>query len=82
MLCRLFFIHLIIKDYLTLCRHALKDMIESLDSILTAEIKHTTGHENRVKVLQTNIENAKNELKYIMESKIRDIAASPFMANV
>lgn len=75
-------LNLIIRDYLTLCRHALKDMIESLDSILTAEIKHATGHENRVKVLQTNIENAKNELKYIMESKIRDIAASPSMASI
>lgn len=75
-------LNLIIKDYLTLCRQALKDMIESLDSILTAEIKHATGHENRVKVLQTNIENAKNELKYIMESKIRDIAASPSMASI
>lgn len=75
-------LNLIIRDYLTLCRQALKDMIESLDSILTAEIKHATGHENRVKVLQTNIENAKNELKYIMESKIRDIAASPSMVSI
>lgn len=75
-------LNLIVKDYLTLCRHALKDMIGSLDSILTAEIKHATGHENRVKVLQANIENAKNELKYIMESKIRDIAASPSMASI
>ena len=57
-------------------------MIESLDSILTAEIKRVTGHENRVKVLRTNIENAKNELKYIMESKIRDIAANPSMASM
>lgn len=75
-------LNLIIKDYLTLCRGALNDIIESLDSILTAEIKRVTGHENRVKVLKTNIENAKNELKYIMESKIRDIAANPSMASI
>lgn len=75
-------LNLIIRDYLILCRRALQDMIESLDSILTSEIKRATGHENRVKVLQTNIENAKNELKYIMESKIRDIAANPSMASI
>ena len=75
-------LNLIIRDYLTLCREALKDMIESLDSILTSEIKRASGHENRVKVLKTNIENAKNELKYMMESKIRDIATNPSMASI
>lgn len=75
-------LNLIIRDYLTLCRGALKDMIESLDSILSSEIKKSSGHENRVKVLKTNIENAKNELKYMMESKIRDIATNPEMANI
>ena len=75
-------LNLIIRDYLTLCRESLKDMIESLDSILTSEIKRVSGHENRVKVLKTNIENAKNELKYMMESKIRDIATNPNMASI
>lgn len=75
-------LNLIMRDYLTLCRIALKDMIESLDSILISEVKKTSGHENRVKVLKTNIENAKNELKYIMESKIRDIAMNPSMASM
>lgn len=75
-------LNLIIRDYLILCRGALKDMIESLDSILSSEIKRTSGHENRIKVLNANIENAKNELKYMMESKIRDIAANPSMASI
>ena len=75
-------LNLIVRDYLTLCREALKDMIESLDSILTSEIKRASGYENRVKVLKTNIENAKNDLKYIMESKIRDIALNPGMASI
>lgn len=75
-------LNLIVRDYLTLCRESLKDMIESLDSILTSEIKRASGHENRVKVLKTNIENAKNELKYMMESKIRDIAMNPGMASI
>lgn len=75
-------LNLIVRDYLTLCREALKDMIESLDSILMSEIKRASGYENRVKVLKTNIENAKNDLKYIMESKIRDIATNPGMASI
>ena len=75
-------LNLIVRDYLVLCRSALQDMIESLDSILLSEIKKMSGQENRVKVLQKNIENAKNELKYIMESKIRDIASNPSMASI
>jgi DNA invertase Pin-like site-specific DNA recombinase len=75
-------LNLIVRDYLTLCREALKDMIESLDSILMSEVKRASGFENRVKVLKTNIENAKKELKYMMESKIRDIATNPSMASI
>lgn len=75
-------LNIIIKDYLILCRGALADMIESLDSMLTEEIKQVNGNENRLKVLNSNIDNAKIELKTIMERKIKDIAANPSMADI
>lgn len=75
-------LNVIIKDYLMLCRAALADMIESLDSIITEEVKKSSGNENRLKVLNANIETAKNELRAIMERKIKDITANPSMADI
>jgi DNA invertase Pin-like site-specific DNA recombinase len=72
----------IIKDYLVLCRGALADMIEALDSVLTEEVRKVSGNENRLKVLNSNIENAKLELRTIMERKVKDIASNPMMADI
>lgn len=75
-------LNLIVKDYLTLCRHALQDMVESVDSILSAQIKKSTGQENRLKILTKNIEVAKSELKAVMEQKIKEMAANPSMRDI
>ena len=75
-------LNILIKDYLILCRTALKGMIESLDSILLEAVKRNDGHDIRLKALHKNIEIAQNELQTIMEQKIRDIAANPSMAEM
>jgi hypothetical protein len=66
-------LNLIIRDYLQLCREVLKEMIGSLDSIIMEEVKQSSGMENRLRVLEKNIENAKLELKIIMERKVKEI---------
>ena len=73
---------LIVKDYLILCRSAMKCMIESLDSIIYAELKQSNGKDKRLKQLKTNIKNTQEELKIIMQQKIRDIAANRDMAEM
>lgn len=72
----------IVKDYLTLCRTALKDLIESLDSIIYENLKRNSGYDTRLKVLNSNLQIAHKELQTIMEQKIRDIAANPSMAEI
>lgn len=73
---------LIVKDYLVLCRSAMKCMIESLDSIIYEQIKQNNGKDKKLKVIKENIKNAQEELKIIMQQKIRDIAANPAMAEM
>lgn len=75
-------LNIIIKDYLLLCRGALKDMIDSLDSIITEEVRQDSGSDIRLKYLQRDIELAKQELKAIMSQKIKEIAANPTMADM
>lgn len=72
----------IVRDYLMLCREALKDMIESLNSILLEHVKRNSGYDTRLQVLQNNINIAQKELQTMMEQKIRDITASPSMAEI
>lgn len=73
---------LIIKDYLILCRSAMKCMIESLDSIIYEQLKQNNGKDKRLKTIKENIKNTQEELKIIMQQKIRDIAANPDMAEM
>ena len=73
---------LIVKDYLVLCRSAMKCMIESLDSIIYEQIKQNNGKDKKLKVIKENIKNAQEELKIIMQQKIRDIAVNPAMAEM
>lgn len=75
-------IDIIVKDYLTLCRKVLQDIIESLDSIIFEQLKRNNGHDVRLKVLNSNIEISQKELQTIMEQKIRDITANPSMAEI
>lgn len=75
-------LNIIVKDYLYLCRGALKEIIESLDSILKEQVKQATGKDNRLNVLEKNIEATKLELKTIMERKIKDITSNPSMADI
>ena len=72
---------LMIKDYLTVCKSAMKCMIESLDSILYAELRQNGGKDVRLKTLKDKIKHAQEELKIIMQQKIRDIAANPSMSD-
>lgn len=73
---------LMIKDYLMLCRSAMKCMIESLDSIIYEQLKQNSGKDKRLKSIKENIKVAQEELKIIMQQKIRDIAANPSMAEM
>lgn len=73
---------LIVKDYLVLCRSAMKCMIESLDSIIYEQLKQNSGKDKRLKAIKENIKNTQEELKIIMQQKIRDIAANPSMAEM
>lgn len=73
---------LIVKDYLILCRSAMKCMIESLDSIIHEQIKQNNGKDKKIKIIKENIKNTQEELKIIMQQKIRDIAANPTMAEM
>lgn len=75
-------LNLIVRDYLQLCRAVLKEMIGSLDSIIMEEVKQSSGMENRLRVLEKNVENAKLELKAIMERKIKDIMQNPSMEDM
>lgn len=75
-------LNLIVRDYLQLCREVLKEMIGSLDSIIMEEVKQSSGMENRLRVLEKNVENAKLELKAIMERKIKDIMQNPSMEDM
>lgn len=75
-------LNVLVKDYLILCRAVLKDMIESLDSILLESVKRNDGHDIRLKTLHKNIEIAQKELQTIMEQKIRDITTNPSMAEM
>ena len=73
---------LIIKDYLILCRSAMKCMIESLDSIIYEQLKQNNGKDKKLKSIKENIKTIQEELKIIMQQKIRDIAANPSMAEM
>ena len=73
---------LILKDYLVLCRSAMKGMIESLDSILYAQLRETNGKDVRLKKLKDNIKTVQEELKIMMQQKVRDIIANPSMSEV
>lgn len=64
---------LIIQDYLILCRSAMKGMIESLDSIMHEQLRQSNGKDKKLKILKENIKVAQEELKIIMQQKIRDI---------
>ena len=76
---------LIVKDYLILCRSAMKCMIESLDSIIYEQLKQNNGKDKRLKNIKENIKNIQEELKIIMQQKIRDIKdakADPVMTEM
>lgn len=75
-------LNIIVKDYLQMCKMALNDMIQSLDSILSEQVKKATGQENRMKILNQNIDATKMELRTIMEQKIKEIAANPSMKDI
>lgn len=73
---------LIIKDYLVLCRSAMKGMIESLDSIMYEQLRQTNGKDIKLKKMRDNIKIAKEELRVIMQQKVRDVIANPNMSEI
>ena len=64
---------LIIKDYLMICRSAMKGMIEALDSIMYEQLKQTSGRDAKLKKLKEKVKIAQEELKIMMQQKVRDI---------
>jgi len=64
---------LIVQDYLILCRSAMKSMIESIENKMLEKLKQSNGKEKKLKIIKENIKTAQEELKIIMQQKIRDI---------
>ena len=73
-----------IKVYLRQCRHGLKGAIENLDSIIQKELKQVcdTKSINSLAALQKEYEKINNELKGLIEQKVKDIIKNPSMKDI
>lgn len=73
-----------VKVYLRQCRHSLKGAIENLDSIIKKELKEVcdTKSINSIEALQKEFNKNSNELKMLMEQKVKDIIKNPTMKDI
>ena len=73
-----------VKVYLRQCRHSLKGAIENLDSIIKKELKEVcdTKSINSIEALQKEFDKNSNELKMLMEQKVKDIIKNPTMKDI
>ena len=73
-----------IKVYLRQCRQGLKDAIENLDGIIQKELKQVCGTESlgAIQALQKEYERSNNELRGLMEQKVKDIMNNPTMKDI
>ena len=73
-----------VKVYLRQCRHSLKGAIENLDSIIQKELKQVCNVNaiNSIEALQKELDKNTNELKILMEQKVKDIIKNPEMKDI
>lgn len=73
-----------IKVYLRQCRHSLKGAIENLDDIIQKELKQVCDAKsiNSIEALQKEYEKTNNELKGLIEQKVKDIIKNPAMQDI
>ena len=73
-----------IKVYLRQCRHGLKDAIENLDDIIQKDLKQVCDVKsiNSIDALQKEYNKNSNELKMLMEQKVKDIIKNPAMKDI
>lgn len=73
-----------IKVYLRQCRNGLKDAIENLDSIIQKELKQVCDTDSlcTIQALQKEYERNSNELRMLMEQKVKDIISNPSMKEI
>ena len=73
-----------VKVYLRQCRHSLKGAIENLDSIIQKELKQVCDVNaiNSIDALQKELDKNTNELKMLMEQKVKDIIKNPAMKDI
>jgi hypothetical protein len=73
-----------VKVYLRQCRHSLKGAIENLDNIIQKELKQVCNVNaiNSLDALKKELGKTTNELKILMEQKVKDIIKNPAMKNI
>lgn len=73
-----------VKVYLRQCRHSLKGAIENLDNIIQKELKQVCDVNaiNSIDALQKEVDKTTNELKVLMEQKVKDIIKNPAMKDI
>ena len=73
-----------IKVYLRQCRHGLKDAIENLDNIIQKELKQVCDTDSlcTIQALQKEYDRSSNELRMLMEQKVKDIISNPSMKEI
>lgn len=73
-----------IKVYLRQCRIGLNDSIEKLDTIIQNELKQVSGSDaiNSLTALKKEYERNSNELRGLMEQKVKDIIGNPAMKEI
>ena len=73
-----------IKVYLRQCRYGLQGAIENLDNIIQKELKQVCDAKtiNSLDVLQKEYDKTNNELKGLIEQKVKDIIKNPSMQDI
>jgi DNA invertase Pin-like site-specific DNA recombinase len=73
-----------VKVYLRQCRHSLKGAIENLDNIIQKELKQVCDVNaiNSIDALKKELDKTTNELKGLMEQKVKDIIKNPAMKDI
>jgi DNA invertase Pin-like site-specific DNA recombinase len=73
-----------IKVYLRQCRYSLQGAIENLDSIIQKELKQVCDAQTigSIEALQKEYDKTNNELKGLIEQKVKDIIKNPSMQDI
>ena len=74
---RIDFLDAVLKDYVRLIKLNCKNMISELEKTVAAEGDSVKDSDKIIKVLEKQLENAKEELKALKKQKIKDISKNP-----